>query len=461
MDLLNCSKNNRKEMLKLPFEDRWELTNSVIKQVLYFAKKPLIQFSGGADSCLMAWMINQINKTVPAFFADWGLFLPRQKEFCEKFFKKYDMKYLIKDSGINYKEFLSKNGFPIFKGVRPFITPKDFKKYNITGNCRSLKNRCWRNLLKTYPCDYYFCGILADESPQRKSLFIQYGFVSKKKDGSTLVKPIELIKKKEVFELLEKYSIPYPKDMYRDTFEGKHFKYNHCDLGCFICNIRFKELGWGRLGRLARENPDLYKEVMDMGLRDSLEKIVIDFPKKAEYIANFLKYYPTIPFKRTAYDLDGVLLPLLKRNGCYFKQSTAERNEHENKKRYLFKYGKVLRIPLEKEFYIISSRRERYRNLTENWLKDNKINYKELILMEGSLTFKKIVEHKYKYLREKKIEKYYEDDKKVIEWLKKRLPHIEFIHIERNNLNVLTVKDIEMPMQQSIIDIIENPLTKV
>ncbi len=429
-----------REMLSWSFEKRLEMSKQIIRDALKEAKYPIVQFSGGGDSCLLAWLVNQVDPTVPMAFNDWGLFLDRQLDFCKKFFKKYNMKYYVSKSGTNYKEFLTKKGFPIFKGFRPFITPKDFDKHGMTGSCRSLRKKCWRNLLKQYPADLYFVGILADESPQRKSLFVQYGFWSQKDDG-IMVKPIELITKAEVFELMDKNDILYPKEYYQDVFDGEILKFKHCDLGCFMCGERFKEKGWGRIGRLAREDNELFKEIMDLGMRNTLHSVIEDNPNKTDYIIEFLRRYDNDD-RKIAYDFDGVLMPAIKRDKKYFQQNKYERDLFERKKRYHFKASGVLKRPIEKEYYIISARRERYRDITEEWLKKNKIEPIELILMEGQLTFNRIIEHKSKYLKELGIEKYYEDDPKIVAKIRKLLPNIEVIQIPKV---VVTQGDITIP----------------
>lgn len=441
---MNFNKEERKQLLLLPFKDRLNITKEVIKDTLNKAKYPVIQFSGGIDSCFMAYLIHKIDPTVPAVFNDWGLFFPEQEEFCIKFFKHYNFKYYISRSNWDYKKFFKKYGFPIFKGIRHFISSKDYSKYNITTKCRMLKHSAWKNFLKEHKCDYYFVGILADENPQRKALFIGYGFYTKKKNEPTRVKPIVLIKKDEIFKYCKKHNILYPKDFYKDTYKGITYHYKHCDLGCFICTPRFNKEGFGRLGRNTRKNPKIIKEVLDMGLRQSFKKIIADYPEESWFIKQYLEEYDTIKYPKTAYDLDGVLCPLLEREKKYFEQNKAERELHESKKIEHFKTAKLLIRPLEKDFYIISARRNKYRDITERWLKDKRLNYKELILMEGTLTFGNIIDFKYKALKDNNIERYYEDDPKIIQYLKKKLPKIEFILVHRSEKSVIKSSQINV-----------------
>uniref|UniRef100_A0A6M3KZU8 Putative phosphoadenosine phosphosulfate n=1 Tax=viral metagenome TaxID=1070528 RepID=A0A6M3KZU8_9ZZZZ len=301
IDFFNTTKEQRKTLLKADYNTRLEATKECIRQVLAKAKRPVIQFSGGADSCVLGWFIHNIDKTVPFLFNDWGLFLPRTKEFVLEYFNKYKVKYFISDSGYNYKSFMKEKGLPIFKGVRKIVTKKDYKKYNISEDCRKLKNICWKKFINEYHPDYYFIGIIADELAQRKTIFINHGFIQKKEYNTFSVKPIVLLTKKEIFSILEENKILWAKDAYEYEYKGKTVKWydcsekikvRHSDLECFICPVRFTEEGWGRLGRLARKYPKIYEEVMKLGIRDSFIKIIQDYPNKSDYIKRFLKTYP-------------------------------------------------------------------------------------------------------------------------------------------------------------------------
>jgi 3'-phosphoadenosine 5'-phosphosulfate sulfotransferase (PAPS reductase)/FAD synthetase len=438
IDFLNTTKKQREELLKEDYSVRLEATKDCIKQVLAKAKNPIIQFSGGIDSCVMADIIHNINPKIPCLFNDWGIFTPEQKYFCIDFFNKYKYTYFISHSGVNWKEFV-KEGFPIFKGIK-FVDKEDYKKYNITEKCRSLKDKCWNNFYKQYKPDYYFVGMIHDESPQRKSLFLQYGFVIPK-DKGTLVKPIVLLKKQEMFDYCKENDLLYPKDYYKDKYQGTEFEYKHCDLGCFMCGISFNKFGYGRLGRLARNKPELFKELLDSGLRKTLTDIGLKY-SEGEFILHFLEEYDKP--KIVAYDLDGVLCPMPKREIKYNEQHKQERDEYNKLKIEHFLTTKALRKPIG-DWIIISGRREKFRTETETWLKNNNLTPKGIYLMEGALTFENIIKHKIKLLKEHKVERFYEDDPKLIREIKKALPNLEVIQIKRdkNNIKVLKCKGLE------------------
>ena len=427
MNYLETTKEERQKLLTEPYEVRLEATKECIRQVLTVATHPIIQFSGGADSCVMADIIHKINPHVPCLFNDWGLFLPEQEEFCLEFFKKYDYRYFVSRSGVYWADFISKNGFPIFKGFK-YIPEDKYKELGFTKNCRSLKNKCWSSFRKSRKIDYYFVGMLADESPQRKSLFIQYGFVIPKKHGDILVKPIILLSKKEVFKYLKDNKVLYPKNYYSDTYGGETFQYNHCDLGCFMCGIRFNEKGYGRLGRIARQRPDLLYKMLDMGLRDTLQKITLNYPLQSDHVVDFLHEYDKV--KITAYDLDGVLCIMPKRKKSFFKQIKEERDNYERDKIAWFRDTPCLWKP-HKPFYIISGRRQKYGLVTDNWLQKHSLQVIQSYFMEGSLTFENILNHKLKYLKLLRIERFFEDDLKLVKAIRKECPDMEVIHVPR------------------------------
>lgn len=298
---LNASKEQRNEMFKLPLAEKLELTLEIIKESLSICKRPVVQFSGGADSCLMAYLVNRIDPTVPCVFNNWGLFLPKTKEFVLEFFKKYNIKYFINESGYDYKKFFKEKGYPIFKGVRGFMKKEDYPKYKVTDYCRRLRHKCWNPFKKTYKPDLSFLGILAKESPSRNAIFSKYGFLMNKK-GMKQVKPIALFTKPEVFKLLKDTKILWPQDSYEEVINGERvcthetdkilpFGMHSSDLECFLCPARLKQRGFGRWGRLVRKYPEVMKEIMRDGFEKVLKDIITDYPQESKQIRLFLEDY--------------------------------------------------------------------------------------------------------------------------------------------------------------------------
>lgn len=297
------TKAERTKLLEMSYEDKIKWSKKTIKDTLAVAKRPIVQFSGGADSCALAWLVHQVDPTVKMVFHDWGLFLPRTKQFAIEFFEKYNIDYMITDSGYDYKTFLTEKGLPIFKGFK-FISRKELKKYNINEDCRKLKNYCWSKTKKIFNPDYYMIGITAHESPQRMAIFKVHGTYQQKSKKLTQVKPIVLFKKSEVFRLIKENNILWEQASYEYMFRGKMINWHedceakkkefgcfYSDLECFMCPTRFHAEGWGRLGRLARDHQKEFMEVMDMGIKDSMERIIFDYPAKTKYVRDFLSIY--------------------------------------------------------------------------------------------------------------------------------------------------------------------------
>ncbi len=293
MSYLKSTPEERKKFLTLPLEERMEITKDVIHETVELAKHPWISFSGGIDSVVMADIIHKLYPKIPAIFNDWGMLLPEQWEFCEKFFKKYNYKYTTSHSGMDYIEFIKKYGFPIFKGVK-FLPKEKYEEYNITQKCRLLKHRAWRNFAKDNDVDYYFTGILADERTSRKNFYIRYGFSSVPKKTGIRVKPIILLTKDDIFNYVEEHKLIYPSEYYQDTYHGRTYHFKQCDLDCFMCATHFSGTGFGRVGRIARDKPELMNDMLDRGLRDILVKLCRNYPTKSQYIANFLEEYDPI-----------------------------------------------------------------------------------------------------------------------------------------------------------------------
>ena len=144
---------------------------------------------------------------------------------------------------------------------------------------------------------------------------------------------------------------------------------------------------------------------------------------------------------KVAYDIDGVLCPMPKRDKPFFKQNGVERNKYKKLKQEHFMFCPVLMRPKEKTFYLITGRKEHERGITEEWLENNEIKPKEVRYMTGSLTFKNILAHKIKSIKELGIDTFYEDDPKLVRYLRKAIPELTIIHIPRDENNVKILLD--------------------
>jgi hypothetical protein len=126
---------------------------------------------------------------------------------------------------------------------------------------------------------------------------------------------------------------------------------------------------------------------------------------------------------------------MFKRDKPFSKQNKFERDYFEKFRTYNYGNSIVLMRP-ENPFYVISGRKEKYRQISDDWLTRNKLNYIKSFYLQTSKTFENILNHKIKYLKECKIERYYEDDPKLVRAIKKALPNLETILIPRTEKTV-------------------------
>jgi len=140
-----------------------------------------------------------------------------------------------------------------------------------------------------------------------------------------------------------------------------------------------------------------------------------------------------------AYDIDGVLSIMCKRDKPYSKQNKFERENFEKGRVRMYGNSPLLMRPKE-SFYIISGRKEKYRMISDEWLKKNNLKVIKSFYLTGKKTFDDISKFKISKLKELNIDRYYEDDPKLIREIKKALPNLEIIHIPRNEKNVKLLK---------------------
>jgi hypothetical protein len=145
------------------------------------------------------------------------------------------------------------------------------------------------------------------------------------------------------------------------------------------------------------------------------------------------------------YDLDGVLAIMSKRDKPYSKQNKYERKEFEKIRAEMYENSPLLLQPV-KPFYIISGRKEKYRSISDTWLKKNKLNPIKTFYLEGGKNFENILKLKVSKIKESKITVYYEDDVKLIREIQKALPSLQVVRIKRDTKNVKVIH-IQQPEQ--------------
>lgn len=145
------------------------------------------------------------------------------------------------------------------------------------------------------------------------------------------------------------------------------------------------------------------------------------------------------------YDLDGVLAIMSKRDKPFSKQNGYERREFERIRAEMYENSPLLLQPL-KPFYIISGRKEKYRNISDNWIKKNKLYPIKTFYLEEGKNFENILKLKINKIKDNKVTVYYEDDPKLIREIQKALPSLQVVRIKRDTKNVKIVH-IQKPEQ--------------
>ena len=83
---------------------------------------------------------------------------------------------------------------------------------------------------------------------------------------------------------------------------------------------------------------------------------------------------------------------------------------------------------------IITGRRVHFKKLTIQWLVDNGINFNTLIMFPNKVkkSNKTLGEFKAKCINELGLDKYYEDDERIVEQLQASCPHTEIILVDKD-----------------------------
>jgi hypothetical protein len=119
-----------------------------------------------------------------------------------------------------------------------------------------------------------------------------------------------------------------------------------------------------------------------------------------------------------------------------FKDMSPENRRDLNyvKRKFYGEWAKKREVPFNvAEAIIITSRREKYKAETLNWLKNNGVEYKEIHFMTVARTFASIVAYKTEKIKELGVTVYYEDDKKIARALERKCEGVEIRHINSEN----------------------------
>lgn len=267
-------------------------------------------FSGGKDSTVMLWLIRKIFPDVPGVFVDTGLEYPEIREFVKTIENIEWVKPQMK-----FREVLNTYGYPVISKmqaqyIEQYRTGSDHMKnlrwhgrdygygpqYKISDEWKFMVNAPFKisdkccQIMKKTPMKLYeketgrqsYIGIMATESSQRKKQYLQDGCNIFKNDYS-VSRPIAIFNEKDIWDLIEKYDIPYSK-IYDMGFKR---------TGCMFCLFGTHLNNPNRFQIMAKTHPKQYNYCMNkLGLKEVLKYMKLPFNPVHEKQLN-------IEFKKT------------------------------------------------------------------------------------------------------------------------------------------------------------------
>jgi len=132
------------------------------------------------------------------------------------------------------------------------------------------------------------------------------------------------------------------------------------------------------------------------------------------------------------YDLDGVICNNRKLSDIpYRKMDGEQRREYIKKKIKHYKTARLEQIPIEKKFYIVTGRTEKYKYFTVEWLRKHKIFPVELCINPYGNRAQDHIKHKVETIKRLGITKFYEDNTRIYKGIEKECKDTKIILIRR------------------------------
>lgn len=259
------------EDMNLSLEEKIKKIDYLILESLKLAANPLLLFSGGSDSLLLLAFLLKHKPDIKVFYIDMRMNFPEyEKLFIEK------IKPLIKNlhhHKIDFKEeeFVKKFGIPIYPGVEEIGYKKEeFDTLGINGACSELKKVIMDRELEKIKPDLTFMGFLASDKPKRYNRVLEGGYLQLG-NGENLCLPLAMLKKDEVFEILDKLNFPYVKEIYFNKKDGHLHK---GDGVCWMCSAKcFNNPNLGNWELLKKNYPELWTKLLKYGLKEKIEDL--------------------------------------------------------------------------------------------------------------------------------------------------------------------------------------------
>ncbi len=275
------------EDLELSLNEKIKKIDEIFFEGLKLVKKPLLLFSGGSDSLLLLAFLLKHKPDIHVLYVDMNMNFPQFNELFEK-----QIKHRIKNLHylkIKYteKEFIKNFGIPIYPGVEEIGYKKEnFQEINLNCVCSELKDEILKREYERLKPGLTIMGFLASDKPKRYRRVLERGYLQLG-NPENLFLPIAMLKKEEVFEILDRLNFPYIKDIYYNK------KDNHLHKGdgvCWMCSAKcFNNYELGNWQLLKDNYPELWEKLKEYGLKEKIK----DLYKKTkdEKFKKALDYY--------------------------------------------------------------------------------------------------------------------------------------------------------------------------
>lgn len=213
------SKTGKRELINGSLESKIEHGKQVVREALERARKPVLLYTGGKDSTVLLWLIQETTGSanpIPGLILDHGLHFPETWEFVEEVTKKYGLEMgIAKNEDVisnareinspivveeldeeNQREIREKLGYmePIF----PYSLDSD------VGN-HLLKTVAMNQALVEHGFDYAFVGIRWDEHPARAN---EDFFSERQSPDHIRVHPILPFAERDIWDVMLSKNLP-------------------------------------------------------------------------------------------------------------------------------------------------------------------------------------------------------------------------------------------------------------
>ncbi len=259
------------EDLELSLDEKIKKIDEIFFEGLKLVKNPLLLFSGGSDSLLLLAFLLKHKPDANVLYVDMNMNFPEfDKLFNEKIKPKIKNLYHFK---IDYSEedFIKKFGIPIYPGIEEIgYEKKDFQKLNLNCACSELKDTILQDQYVKLKPDLTIMGFLASDKPKRYKRVLERGYLQLG-NPENLFLPIAMLKKEEVFKVLDKLNFPYVKDIYfhkdtEDLCKG--------DGVCYTCSAKcFSSPELGNWNLIKKNYPKLWDKMLNYRIKEKIEEL--------------------------------------------------------------------------------------------------------------------------------------------------------------------------------------------